>query len=63
MPSDSEKVRVRAYELYKERIGNSRAPLDDWLKAEWEIKNSPEEKTENKTKSGESHMEYQRPLI
>lgn len=44
MYSDTERIRERAYQLFKERIGNSRAPLDDWLKAEWEEKNRPKEK-------------------
>jgi hypothetical protein len=53
MHPNIEKIKDRAYKLYKERIGNSRAPLDDWLKAEWEIKNSPEDTSENATKIGE----------
>jgi hypothetical protein len=39
MELDNEKIAVRAYQLSQERIGKGRAPLDDWLKAEWELKN------------------------
>ncbi len=40
MGLDYEKITARAYQLSQKRIGNGTAPLDDWLKAEWEIKNS-----------------------
>jgi hypothetical protein len=39
MNLDKVKIMVRAYQLSQERVGNGNAPLDDWLKAEWEIKN------------------------
>lgn len=39
MSLDNEKILARAYQLSQERVGNGKAPLDDWLKAEWEIRN------------------------
>jgi len=38
MDLDNEKIAARAYQLFQERFGGQ-APLDDWLKAEWEVKN------------------------
>lgn len=39
MDIDTSKIAERAYQLSQERLGTGKAPLDDWLKAEWEIKN------------------------
>jgi len=39
MEIDTSKIAARAYQLSQERFGSGKAPLDDWLKAEWEIKN------------------------
>jgi hypothetical protein len=39
MDFDASKIAARAYQLSQERFGTGKAPLDDWLKAEWEIKN------------------------
>jgi hypothetical protein len=46
MNKDHEKITARAYQISRERIGSGKAPLDDWLKAEWEVKNSRSEETE-----------------
>jgi hypothetical protein len=39
MDIDISKIAARAYQLSQERFGTGKAPLDDWLKAEWEVKN------------------------
>jgi len=44
MSLDNEKIAARAYQLFQERFGGQ-APLDDWLKAEWEVKNGHAEET------------------
>lgn len=36
-PSLEEKIRIRAYELYLERSGQSGSPEQDWLQAKQEI--------------------------
>ena len=48
MNPNNEKIEARAYRLSQERIGKGSAPLDDWLRAELELKNgSAKEFTEN----------------
>jgi hypothetical protein len=37
MDLDNAKITIRAYQLSQERFGGQ-APLDDWLRAEWEVK-------------------------
>jgi hypothetical protein len=54
MSNDHDKIAARAYQLFHERFGGQ-APLDDWLKAEWEIKNSTTEKPEEETKEKSDH--------
>ena len=39
MNPNNEKIEARAYRLSQERIGKGSAPLDDWLRAEFEMKN------------------------
>jgi hypothetical protein len=48
MDLDNEKIAARAYQLYQERFGGQ-APLDDWLRAEWEVKNGLAEVMKEKT--------------
>jgi hypothetical protein len=45
MGQHDEKIAARAYQLFLDRFGGQ-APLDDWLKAEWEVNNSPVKETE-----------------
>jgi hypothetical protein len=56
MGDDHEKINARAYQLFHERFGG-RAPLDDWLKAEWEIKNSTPEKPGEETELNPDHSD------
>jgi hypothetical protein len=44
MNFDNEKIAARAYQLFQERFGGQ-APLDDWLKAEQELKFNTAEET------------------
>jgi hypothetical protein len=44
--STAERIRVRAYELYLERGTEPDDPLDDWLRAEREFRQAPDEATE-----------------
>ena len=48
MDLDNSKISARAYQLFLERFGGQ-APLDDWLKAEMEVKNSHEDEDEQKS--------------
>jgi|GEM_PF-2119562 hypothetical protein len=61
MSLDDEKIMARAYQLSLERIGNGTAPLDDWLKAEWEIKNSFAAKGDGSMTLKTNHGSYEGP--
>jgi hypothetical protein len=47
MDQINERIAIRAYQLFKDRFGGQ-APLDDWLKAEWELKNNHVKETGDK---------------
>jgi len=38
LPTDNERIRLRAYELYLERDGHGGDPMEDWLRAEREVR-------------------------
>jgi hypothetical protein len=48
LPQNFERIRKRAEELYAARSGMIGMTLNDWLKAEQELKQEVEKKTNNK---------------
>ena len=50
--STVERIRMRAYELYLERGTNPDNALDDWLQAEREFRQAPDEETEMELSAG-----------
>jgi len=48
LPQDFEKIRERAQEIYRARGGMMRMTLNDWLKAEQELKQQHVKQTNNK---------------
>jgi len=45
MNFDEDKIMARAFQLSQDRMKNGQDPLDEWLKAWWEIKTVPAEGT------------------
>jgi hypothetical protein len=54
MDQNTTKISLRAFQLWQERLGGQ-APLDDWLKAEWEITHAIGGKTEWETTQNPDH--------
>ena len=57
LPHNYEQIRKRAQEIYTARGGMMGMTLNDWLKAELELKRQPGEQT-NETDNQGRHYEY-----
>jgi hypothetical protein len=55
----SEKTETRAYDLYLERNGNGESQLEDWLKAEKEVKKGNGERSEKSILQKSKHKVQQ----